>query len=145
MSAKDLAGAAIRDGGSTFWITTAEKADALRMSLLGDGKEIALYLPGNHQAQSRHEPHRPPVTESVVISLGPKCHVTCLNSTSGEKKWSLIWSSHGTVVPEWYAGQNPLIDNGRAILAPGGTALLPRWMWKPAERFGSHPIPTGGR
>ena len=29
-----------------------------------------------------------------------------------------------TKVPPWYAGQCPLIDNGRAILAPGGNALM---------------------
>jgi outer membrane protein assembly factor BamB len=30
----------------------------------------------------------------------------------------------GATVPPWYTGQNPLIDHGRAILAPGGKALL---------------------
>ena len=30
----------------------------------------------------------------------------------------------GTTVPPWYAGQCPLIDDGRIILAPGGDALM---------------------
>lgn len=122
-----FAGAAIRDGRVYIMDYDREKkADALRCLSLGDGKEIWRYtypvtIKRNH-GMSRTVPF---VTESVVISLGPKCHVTCLNSTSGEKKWSLdLVQAYGTVVPEWYAGQNPLIDNGRAILAPGGTALL---------------------
>jgi outer membrane protein assembly factor BamB len=30
----------------------------------------------------------------------------------------------GTVVPEWYAGQCPIIDGGKAIIAPGGSSLM---------------------
>jgi len=31
---------------------------------------------------------------------------------------------YGTTIPQWYAAQCPLIDNGRAILAPAGTDVL---------------------
>jgi len=67
----------------------------------------------------------PAVTEKYVVALGPKCHVTCLDSTSGELKWAIdLVRTYGTKVPPWYAGQCPLIDGGRAIIAPGGRALM---------------------
>jgi outer membrane protein assembly factor BamB len=66
------------------------------------------------------------VADGRVVSLGPKCHVLCADSADGSLKWSLdLVRDFGATVPPWYTGQNPLIDNGRVILAPGGnTALL---------------------
>ena len=53
------------------------------------------------------------------------CHVLCLDSGTGEFRWAFdLVKQFGTVVPEWYAGQCPLIDNSRAIIAPGGTDTL---------------------
>ena len=95
------------------------KEDALRCLSLDDGQEIWRYtypvnIKRNH-GMSRTAPY---VTDDVVISLGPKCHVSCLDAKSGEKKWSLdLVFAYGTEVPPWYAGQNPLIDNGKRILA----------------------------
>jgi len=67
----------------------------------------------------------PAVTTECVVSLGPKCHVVCLDSATGELRWALdLVRDYGATVPPWYAGQCPLIEGGRAILAPGGDALL---------------------
>jgi outer membrane protein assembly factor BamB len=67
----------------------------------------------------------PAVTEKYVVSLGPKCHVTCLDSTTGKYLWGLdLVKDFGTKVPQWYAGQCPLIEDGRAIIAPGGESLM---------------------
>jgi outer membrane protein assembly factor BamB len=54
------------------------------------------------------------------------CHVACVNATSGELLWSRdMVKDYGTVVPQWYAGQCPLIDGkGAAIFAPSGTEAL---------------------
>ena len=61
------------------------------------------------------------VTDRYVVTLGPKCTVLCLDSRTGEKKWAIdLVAEYGTRVPPWYAGQCPLIDEGRAILAPAG-------------------------
>ena len=46
---------------------------------------------------------------------------------SGERAcyWLLdLVRQFGASVPQWYAGQCPLIDGGRAILAPGGPDAL---------------------
>jgi outer membrane protein assembly factor BamB len=67
----------------------------------------------------------PAVTDKYVVALGPKCHVSCLNPTTGEMYWLIdLVRQFGATVPPWYAGQCPLIDGERAILAPGGAALL---------------------
>jgi outer membrane protein assembly factor BamB len=53
--------------------------------------------------------------------MGPKCHVLCLDSSSGNLKWGLdLVKQFGATVPPWYAGQCPLIDGATVILAPGG-------------------------
>jgi outer membrane protein assembly factor BamB len=66
------------------------------------------------------------VTDKLVVGIGPKCHVVCLDARTGELKWgSDLVREHGATVPPWYAGQCPLLDGNAVILAPGGkTALL---------------------
>lgn len=102
------------------------QADALRCLSLADGREIWRFaypvkIKRNH-GMSRTVPA---VTEKYVVALGPKCHVTCLDAVSGKMLWALdLVDQFETEVPLWYAGQCPLIDRGRAIIAPGGKALM---------------------
>jgi outer membrane protein assembly factor BamB len=101
-------------------------ADALRCFALATGKELWRFsypvaVKRNH-GMSRTVPA---VTDKYVVALGPKCHVSCLNPTTGEMYWLIdLVRQFGATVPPWYAGQCPLIDGERAILAPGGPALL---------------------
>ena len=101
-------------------------ADALRCLSLGDGKEIWRYsYPVKTKRNHGMSRTVPAVTEKYVVALGPKCHVICLNSTSGELLWKLdLVEEYGTEVPPWYAGQCPLIDDGKAIIAPSGENVL---------------------
>jgi outer membrane protein assembly factor BamB len=104
----------------------AAKADALRCLSLADGKEIwkfsyPLSVKRNH-GMSRTIPA---VTHKHVVSLGPKCHVSCLDAASGKFQWGIdLVREYGTTVPAWYAGQCPLIDGDRVILAPAGSSLM---------------------
>ncbi len=104
----------------------ANAADAVRCLSLADGREIWRYsypvkVKRNH-GMSRTVPA---VTEKHLVTIGPKCQVTCLDAATGEFHWMLdLVNQFGSTVPPWYAGQCPLIDNGRVILAPGGDALL---------------------
>jgi outer membrane protein assembly factor BamB len=67
----------------------------------------------------------PVVTESVVVAMGPKCHVACLDAKTGELRWGLdLVKQFGTTIPQWYAGQCPIIEDGAVILAPGGKDAL---------------------
>jgi len=100
--------------------------DVLRCLSLADGREIwrrgyVFPVVENH-GMSRTVPA---VTDEVVVTLGPRCHVMCVDAASGAFKWGIdLVSEYGTRVPPWHAGQCPLIDQGRVILAPGGKALL---------------------
>ena len=63
----------------------------------------------------------PAVTDKYVVTLGPKGHVTCLDSKTGEFRWMLnLVKEYGTTIPQWYTAQCPLIDDGKAIIAPAG-------------------------
>jgi len=49
----------------------------------------------------------------------------CNRTVTGEFLWGIdLVADYGTEVPLWYTGQCPLIDDGVAVLAPGGKALL---------------------
>lgn len=101
-------------------------ADVLRCLSSDDGREIwrrgyKIEIGRNHGIS----PTVCAVGDGFVLSMGPKCDVLCADAVTGEFKWGMdLVREFGTSVPQWYTGQNPLIENGRAILAPGGEALL---------------------
>ncbi len=104
----------------------SKKADTLRCLSLADGAEIwrrRYKIP----VVSDHGMSRtvPAVTYRHVVTMGPKCHVMCCDATSGEFRWGIdLVKEYGSTVPKWYTGQCPLIDMGRAILAPAGPDVL---------------------
>ncbi len=60
-----------------------------------------------------------------VVSIGPQCHVLCLEADGGKYRWGFSMKKRfDTEVPLWYTGQCPLIDNGVVILAPVGRETL---------------------
>jgi len=121
------AGVAVREG--RVYLLDYErdtKQSALRCLSLADGKEIwrftyPLTIKRNH-GMTRTVPV---VSGKYVVALDSKCNVFCLDAVSGELKWSVsLVREFGATVPEWYAGQCPLIDGDRVILAPGGKDAL---------------------
>jgi outer membrane protein assembly factor BamB len=67
----------------------------------------------------------PAVTDEHVVAMGPKCHVICLDAAAGTLRWSLdLAREYGAEVPQWYAGQCPLVELGAAVLAPSGACLM---------------------
>lgn len=121
------AGAAVLDGRVYLMDYDQEaKADALRCLSLADGKELwkfsyPLAVKRNH-GMSRTVPA---VTNQFVVSLGPKCHVSCLDAVTGKFQWGIdLVREYDSTVPAWYAGQCPLIDGDRVILAPSGSSLM---------------------
>ena len=122
------AGAAIHAGRAYLLdYDRQRKRDVLRCLSLQDGGEIWNYsypviVKRNH-GMSRTVPT---VTDKYVVSIGPKCHVTCLDSKSGRLLWALdLVEQYGAKVPLWYAGQCPLINKDeQVILAPAGSALM---------------------
>ena len=101
-------------------------ADALRCFSLTDGQELwrrwyQVPMKRNH-GLSRTVPA---VTDQYVVTIGPRCHVMCVDSHSGRLRWGLdLVKDFGTQEPLWYTGQCPLIDDTVAVIAPGGASLL---------------------
>ncbi len=120
----------------------ARHGDALRCFSLRDGRDLWWYA-YPVKVKRFHGMSRtvPAVTEKHVVSLGPKCHVVCLDATTGEFRWTIdLVAEYGTEVPQWYAGQCPLVEGGRVILAVGGNnERIPEVYRKPGAR--STPVP----
>lgn len=103
-----------------------KKADALRCFALESGEELwkryyQVHVKRNH-GMSRTVPA---VTEDYLVTIGPKCHVMCVNPANGDFLWGLdLVRDYGAEIPFWYTGQCPLIDNDIAVLASGGKSLM---------------------
>ena len=124
----------------------AKKQDALRCLSLADGREIWRYAyPVSVKRNHGMSRTTPAVTENLLVAMGPKCHVVCLNPTTGALLWGLdLVRQFGATVPPWYAGQCPLIDDGKVILAPGGKdALLLAIDGATGKEFWKTPNPRG--
>ena len=103
-----------------------ERADVLRCFSFDDGTEIwrrgyELYVKRNH-GMSRTVPA---TTDKYVVTIGPKCHVMCVDAVSGDFKWGIdLERKYGVEIPLWYTGQCPLIDDSLAVIAVGGRSLI---------------------
>jgi outer membrane protein assembly factor BamB len=102
------------------------RQDALRCLSLADGRELWRFAyPVSVKRNHGMSRTVPTLASNRVVTLGPKCHVACLDATTGELKWGVdLVREFGATVPDWYAGQCPLIDQGAVILAPGGSNAL---------------------
>ena len=103
-----------------------ERKDLLRAFSLADGSEIwrrsyKVMVKRNH-GMSRTIPA---VTEDYIVTMGPKCHVVCLDTATGDFRWGLdLQSDYGTDEPLWYAAQCPFIEDNKVLLAPCGDEVL---------------------
>lgn len=102
------------------------QADVLRCLSLDDGKEIwqrayQVKVKRNH-GMSRT---MPAVNEKYVVTIGPKCHVLCTDTQTGEFRWGIdLVREYKTQEPPWYAGQCPILDGDKVILAPAGESVM---------------------
>ena len=72
----------------------------------------------------------PAVSAPYVVSLGPRCHVACWDKETGDCNWLIdLVLDYGVTVPQWYAGQCPLVDGNHVILAPASPDVL--WLLRP--------------
>ena len=121
------AGAAIHNGRVYVLDYDREsRQDTLRCLSLADGREIWRHsypvdIRDNHGISRTV----PAVADGYVVALGPMGHVTCVRADSGEVVWQFdMKQAYGTKIPTWYTGQCPVIEDGKAIIAPGGQALM---------------------
>jgi outer membrane protein assembly factor BamB len=122
-----------------------ERADVLRCYSLLDGKEMwvrgyDLNIKRNH-GMSRTIPA---ITGDYILTMGPMCHVMCLERETGDFLWGLdVAREYESEVPLWYTGQCPLIDDGKAIIATGGNALMVAIDMETGEKVWETPNPEG--
>jgi outer membrane protein assembly factor BamB len=115
-------------GGRVYVLDYDEQrnADALRCFSLEEGKELwrrwyTVQVKRNH-GMSRTVPA---VNDRYVVSIGPRCHVMCLDSVDGSFQWGIdLEREYGTQIPLWYTAQCPLLDGDTAVLAPCGDQAL---------------------
>jgi outer membrane protein assembly factor BamB len=116
---------AIRDG-RLYLLDWDNGQDVLRCLSFADGKDLWRYsypdpIKRNH-GMSRTVPA---VTDKYVVTFGPSDVVTCAEAASGKILWQIdLVKQYGAKVPDWYAGQCPLIEGDRVILAPAGRILM---------------------
>jgi outer membrane protein assembly factor BamB len=122
-----------------------QRADILRCYALSDGKEM--WVRGyNLNIKRNHGMSRtiPAVTEDYVLTMGPMCHVMCLDRETGDFRWGIdVAKEYESEVPLWYTGQCPLIDDGKAIIATGGKALMIAVDLETGEKVWETPNPHG--
>ncbi len=121
------AGAAVASG--RVYLTDYDQAhrqDAIRCLSLADGQEIWRFAyPVNLKRNHGMSRSVPAVSGKFLVTIGPKCHVACLDAETGELQWGLdMVRQFGATVPPWYTGQCPLVEKGKVILAPGGKGAL---------------------
>ncbi|NCD40765.1 MAG: hypothetical protein EOL88_01600 [Bacteroidia bacterium] len=103
-----------------------QRADMLHCYDLVSGEEVwrRWY---NVNVKRNHGMSRtvPAVSAQYILTIGPKCHVMCLERTTGDLIWTRdVAREYASEIPLWYTGQCPLIDNGEAVIATGGKALM---------------------
>jgi outer membrane protein assembly factor BamB len=119
------------------------KADELRCFALETGTELwkrsyNVHVKRNH-GMSRTIPA---VTDSFVVTIGPRGHVMCSNPETGKFLWGMdLVKEYGTEIPFWYTGQCPIIDDNIAVIATGGSSLIIGISCKTGEIVWSTPNP----
>jgi outer membrane protein assembly factor BamB len=121
------------------------ETDVIRCLSLEDGKDIWRYsYPVKVKRWHGMSRTVPAVTEKYIVTVGPKCHVTCLDSQTGEFRWMFnLVMEFNTKVPQWYTAQCPLIDDDKAIIAPGGDVLMMAVDCESGEIIWKTPNPDG--
>ena len=122
-----------------------EKCDFLRCISLADGKE--LWRRGYHvNIKRNHGMSRtiPAITDKYILSMGPRCHVMCLDRATGNLRWGIdVAREYTTEIPFWYTGQCPMIDNDVAVIATGGKALMIGVSCETGKKLWETPNPEG--
>lgn len=121
------AGAAIKDGRVYLNdYDDGKKEHLVRCLSLSDGKDIWRWS-YPVEVRPNHGITRtvPAVGQNLVFSLDPKCRFHVLDAKTGKLVWQKnLVQEYKATIPGWYAGQNPLLDGNRVLLATGGDALV---------------------
>jgi outer membrane protein assembly factor BamB len=122
-----------------------KRGDALRCFSLDNGMEIwRRWYRVNMKRNHGFSRTIPAVTDQFVVTIGPKGYVMCVDAITGDFLWGIdLVREYGTEIPFWYTGQCPLIDDGIAVIAPGGKALMIGVNCSTGEKIWETPNPKG--
>jgi outer membrane protein assembly factor BamB len=93
---------------------------------LADGKQL-WHFKESRAIRPNHAITRsvPAVDGRYVFSLDPKLGLHCLDAKTGRQLWARdLVADYKTIIPPWYNGQNPLIEQDRIVVATGGDAIM---------------------
>jgi outer membrane protein assembly factor BamB len=120
------AGAAIRNGRVYLNDYDMEKKEhVVRCISLADGKDLwrwsyPVSIAPNHGITRTV----PAVGQNLVFSLDPKARFHALDIKTGKLVWQKnLVQEYKASIPQWYVGQNPLLEGDRVLVATGGDAL----------------------
>lgn len=125
--AQGYAGVAVKNG--LLYINDYDekkKEHAVRCLSLADGNEVwrwsyKVNIRPNHGITRTV----PAVGDTLVFSLDPKCRLHALDAKTGKLAWQKnLVQEYKATIPQWYAGQNPLLDEDKVLVATGGDALV---------------------
>jgi len=103
-----------------------KRADSLRCFNLETGEELwrrwyRVEIKRNHGISRTI----PAIADDVVVTLGPRGQVMACDAHSGRLLWAIdMVREYGTEIPDWHAGQCPIILDGKVLLAPTGTEAM---------------------
>lgn len=63
----------------------------------------------------------PTVAGNLVVAIGGKGGVVCVDAKDGAVKWSAEMTDMGGKVPNWGYSESPLVDTDRVLCTPGGS------------------------
>lgn len=120
------AGAAIKDG--KLYLNDydiVKKEHLVRCISLASGKDIWRWsYPVEIRVSHGITRTVPAVGSNLVFSLDPKCRFHALDIKTGKPVWQKnLVQEYKATIPGWYAGQNPLLEGDKVLLATGGDAL----------------------
>ncbi len=125
--AEGYAGAAIKAGILYLNDYDEKKKEHLvRAISLADGKDVWRWsYPVEIRPSHGITRTVPAVGARLVFSLDPKCRFHALDAKTGKLVWQKnLVQEYKATIPGWYAGQNPLLDGDRVVIATGGDALV---------------------
>ncbi len=117
----------------------------IRCLSLADGRELWRFSE-KKRIRPNHGITRttPAVDGKYVFSLDPKCVFHCLDANTGKELWRIsLVQKYKATIPPWYAGQCPLIEPDRVIIATGGEALLVAFDKSTGQPIWETPNPKG--
>ncbi len=120
--------AAAIHGGKVYFNDYDEATSEIlvRCLSLADGEELWRFREKRRIRPNHAITRSVPATDGkVVFSLDPKATFHALDAATGEELWRKnLVQEYGSKIPPWYNGQNPLIEDGRVLIAPAGTSAL---------------------